>query len=115
MKEEYRDILTRAYQSFNERDIDAVLSLMCANVHWPNGWEGGYVEGHDEVRNYWTRQWKELNSHVQPVSFRENAQGEVEVAVHQVVKDMNGNVLVDGIVKHVYTFENGLIKGMAIR
>jgi hypothetical protein len=34
---------------------------MDADVHWPNGWEGGYVEGHDEVRDYLTRQWKELH------------------------------------------------------
>ena len=114
MKEKYEDILIRAYRLFNARNIDGVLLLMDPNVHWPNGWEGGYVEGHDEVRDYWIRQWKELNPVVKPVSFKENEDGKTEVAVHQVVKDMTGNLLFDGIVKHVYFIENGLIKSMEI-
>lgn len=114
MKEKYEDILIRAYRSFNERDIDGVLLLMDANVHWPNGWEGGYVEGHEEVRNYWTRQWEELNPNVQPVSFKENDKGAIEVNVHQVVKDRKGNIVADGVVTHVYVIEDGLIKKMEI-
>ena len=87
---------------------------MDANIHWPNGWEGGYVEGHEAVRNYWTRQWKEVNPNVQPGSLKENEKGEIEVEVHQVVRDMKGNVLADGMVKHVYVIEGGLIKSMEI-
>jgi hypothetical protein len=64
---------------------------MHADVLWPNGWEGGYVQGHKEVRDYWTRQWKELNPKVEPVSFKERQDGEIEVQV-QTVKDMNGNI-----------------------
>ena len=115
MTGKYKDLLIAAYRSFNARDIAGVLSLMDANVHWPNGWEGGYVEGHEAVRNYWTRQWKELNPNVQPVSFKENEKGEIEVDVHQVVKDMEENIVADGIIQHVYTFENGLIKRMEIK
>jgi SnoaL-like domain len=114
MTEEYKDILVLAYQGFNARDIGAVLSLMDANVHWPNGWEGGYVEGHGEVRDYWTRQWREIKPNVQPISFAENEDGKIEAEVHQVVKDMQGNILSDGLVKHVYAIENGLIKSMEI-
>ena len=50
MEEEYTDILKRAYQSFNNRDINDVLGLMMESVHWPNGWEGGYVNGKEEVK-----------------------------------------------------------------
>ncbi len=114
MTEKYRDILSAAYRSFNAKDINAVLSLMDANVHWPNVWEGGYVEGHNEVRNYWTRQWNELNPNVQPVSFKENANEEIEVEIHQLIKDMEGSIIADSIVKHVYVIENDLIKSMKI-
>jgi len=115
MTEKYKDILIAAYHSFNTRDIGAVLSLMDTNVHWPNGWEGGYVEGHEAVRNYWTRQWKEVNPNVEPVSFKENEKGEIEVEVHQVVEDMKGNILADEMVKHVYIIEDDLIKSMEIK
>ena len=114
MTEQYTNIINLAYDAFNARDIDTVLSFMHPDVHWPNGWEGGYVEGHNGVREYWTRQWKEINPNVKPVSFEENEKGQIEVEVHQVAKDMKGNVLFDGTVKHVYTFDKGLIKSMEI-
>ena len=50
MTEQYKNIINLAYEAFNARDIDTVLSFMHQNVHWPNGWEGGYVEGHNGVR-----------------------------------------------------------------
>ena len=114
MNLQYQQLLERAYEAFNARDIDVVLSLMDTEVHWPNGWEGGYVHGHDEVRDYWTRQWKEINPSVQPVSFKERTDGTTEVKVHQLVKDLQGKVLFDGMVKHVYSFQNGKVKSMEI-
>lgn len=114
MSQQDQALIKQAYAAFNARDIDAVLSLMHRDVHWPNGWEGGYVHGHEEVRAYWTRQWKAIDPEVQPVGFIERPTGEVEVEVHQLVKDLQGTVLVDGMVKHVYTLEQGKIKSMEI-
>ena len=37
------------------------------------------------------------------------------VEVHQVVRDLAGNVLKDHVVRHVYAFEDGLIRSMEIR
>lgn len=51
---------------------------------------------------------------MKPVSFEENETGQIENEVHQVAKDMWGNVLFDGLVKHVYTIDNGMIKSMGI-
>ncbi|MEX6685874.1 nuclear transport factor 2 family protein [Danxiaibacter flavus] len=110
----YQHILEQAYDAFNNRDADAVLQLMAENVHWPNGWEGGYVEGKDAVKAYWLRQWKAINPTVKPTSYKETGPNLVEVHVHQVVKDLDGNLLSDGFVKHVYQFENGLISKMEI-
>ena len=114
MKQEYQDLIKRAYSDFNARDIDAVLKVMHPEVNWSNGWEGGYIKGPDEVKNYWTRQWKELDPNVEPVAFKEKKRGQIEVEVHQIAKDLKGNVLFDGMVRHVYTIENGLIKNMEI-
>ncbi|MEJ7677955.1 MAG: hypothetical protein WKG06_08855 [Segetibacter sp.] len=68
----------------------------------------------DEIRKYWTRQWKELNPNVEPIGFNERQNGSLEVAVHQKVKDLKDNLMFNGTVKHVYTFEDGLIKTMDI-
>jgi len=111
----YHEIIQKAYDAFNRRDIDEVLSLMDSNVHWPNGWEGGYVSGHAEVRDYWTRQWREINPNVSPVSITQLDNNHVEVLVRQLVKDMEDKILVDGLVKHVYSFKNCLITQMEIQ
>ena len=110
----FEALIKEAYAAFNRRDIDAVLQLMHPEVRWPNGWEGGYVTGREEVRKYWTRQWKELDPLVTPIAFKEGAAGQMEVRVHQVAKDLQGKVLFDGLVIHHYSFENGLIKNMEI-
>ncbi len=110
----YQKIIKQAYHSFNERNIDAIFSLMIEHVCWPNGWEGGYVKGQDEVRDYWTRQWKEINPVVTPVSIKKIDEDKFDVKVHQVVKDLNENILYDGIIHHIYTFEKGMIKSMEI-
>jgi hypothetical protein len=108
-------LITAAYRNFNMRHIDAVLALMHPAVLWPNGWEGGYVKGHSAVRDYWTRQWNEINPTVQPISFTETAGGGVEVTVHQTVKNLNGDLLFDGTILHIYSFDDGLITAMEIK
>ncbi|MEJ7658561.1 MAG: ketosteroid isomerase [Hymenobacter sp.] len=67
-----------------------------------------------EVRAYWLRQWQELDPKVEPTGIRERADGRLEVAVHQVVHDLQGQVVFDGPVKHVYTLQEGLLKQMDI-
>lgn len=108
------DIIINAYNAFNARDIDNAVLLMDTAVEWPKAWEGGHIVGHDEIREYWTRQWSEVNPVVNPIAFAERPNGSLEVSVHQNVKAPDGNTLFDGIVKHIYTFKNGLIKRMDI-
>ena len=108
------DLIKKAYTAFNERDIDMALSTMQPKVQWSKAWEGGYISGHQEIKEYWTRQWKEINPKVEPVGFSERQNGSLEVEVHQKVKDIEGNSMFDGKVKHVYTFEDGLINTMDI-
>jgi nuclear transport factor 2 (NTF2) superfamily protein len=106
--------LARIYKAFNRRDTDTVLAAMHPAVDWPNGWEGGRVTGRDQVRSYWSRQWAVVDPDVVPISFEHRDDGRISVRVHQIVRDLSGNVLNDGEVAHVYTFEGGLIKAMDI-
>jgi hypothetical protein len=87
---------------------------MQPDVRWSNGWEGGYITGHEAIKSYWTRQWKELDPAVEPVGFNERADGKVEIIVQQKVMSMEGKVIFDGRLKHIYTFQDGLIKTMDI-
>lgn len=109
------DLLKRVYDRFNARDMETVLAAMHEDVVWANGMEGGHVHGRDEVRNYWTRQWTMIDPYVEPVAFAHGPEGEVVVEVHQVVRDLNGNLLADRMVGHVFRIETGLVKRFDIR
>jgi hypothetical protein len=111
---EHEQLLRRAYDAFNARDIEAVLALMHPDVDWPNGMEGGRVHGHAEVRDYWTRQFTMIDSHVEPERFSEDDWGRVVVDVHQVVRDTAGNPIADQRVRHVYVIRDGLVERMDI-
>lgn len=114
MKQQHQALITKAYAAFNARDIDAALTTMHPDVQWPKAFEGGYVSGHGAIRDYWTRQWAEINPTVEPVAFTERPDGTLEIAVHQTVKDLQGAVLFDGTVKHIYTLQDGLLRRMDI-
>jgi len=111
----YAALLQRAYAAFNARDLDGALATMQPDVVWPNGMEGGFVNGHEGVRAYWTRQWGMIDPRVDPVSFTEDESGRIVVSVHQVVRELSGKVLLDRMVEHVYTLKDGLIQQMDIR
>jgi hypothetical protein len=107
-----KTLIEQAYSAFNKRDIDGALALMVDDVSWPKASEGGKVLGKEEVRAYWTRQWSEFDPHVEPLAIREGNGGKVRVRVHQVVKSLQGDVLSDSEVLHVFTLNAGRIAAM---
>lgn len=109
------EFLKQVYDRFNARDIETVLAAMHEDVTWANGMEGGHVHGRDEVRRYWTRQWAMFDPRVEPVAFSDGPSGEIVIQVHQVVRDLSGNLLADRMVGHVFRIEGGLIKRFDIR
>ena len=109
------ELLRRVYDLFNRREIESVLAAMNPDVIWANGMEGGHVHGRDEVRSYWKRQWAMIDPHVEPVTISPSGEGEVTVEVHQVVRDLEGNLLADKLVIHVFQVRNGLIQRFDIR
>jgi ketosteroid isomerase-like protein len=104
--------IERAYAAFNRRDTDAALALMTTDVSWPRASESGTVVGHDEIRAYWSRQWQEFDPCVEPLEMTDGGNGQVRVRVHQLVKDLEGRILADGEVTHVFTLRAGLIAAM---
>ena len=102
------------YDAFNRRDADGVLATMSDDVDWPNAWKGGRLVGRDAVRAYWTEQWSEIDPHVEPLSVSERADGSLAVTVHQTVRSLDGELLGDGEVIHVYRLADGLIRRMDV-
>lgn len=109
------ELLRTVYALFNGRDIERVLAAMHPDVVWTNGMEGGHVHGREEVRSYWKRQWSLMDPYVEPLEISPNGNGEVVVKVHQLVRDLEGNLLTDRFVIHVFQMRDGMIHRFDIR
>ena len=107
-----KTVIEQAYTAFNQRDIEGALALMTDDVSWPKASEGGKVVGKEEIRAYWSRQWGEFDPHVEPLGMTEEDGGGIRVRVHQLVKSLQGDVLADSEVLHVFTVKSGLIAAM---
>jgi hypothetical protein len=102
------------YAAFNARDVDAVLAAMTPDVDWPKTWGGGRAIGREQVREYWKRQWTEVDSTAEPSTITELPDGRVEVRVHLVGRDPAGGIVFDHDARHVYTFRDDLVQRMTI-
>jgi hypothetical protein len=107
-----KHLIEQAYSAFNKRNIDDALALMTEDVSWPRASEGGKVIGKDEIRAYWIRQWGEFDPHVEPLEIIEQDTGKVRVRVHQLVRNLQGDLLSDSEVLHVFTVRADRIAAM---
>jgi|SRR5579864_2139216 len=105
-------LIAQAYSAFNKRNIDGALALMTQDVSWPKASEGGNVVGKEEIRVYWTRQWGEFDPYVEPLAMTEEEGGKTRVRAHQLVRSLQGDVLSDSEVLHIFTVNGGLIAAM---
>ena len=104
-----KQFLQNLYDAFNKREIETIISAMHPDVKWANGLEGGFVYGRDAVREYWTNQFKAIQPELETLKFETGERGRSVVTVHQIVKDFEGNVIVDTEVRQTFTIEDGLI------
>ncbi len=102
-------IVRRLYAAFNERNIPDAVALMAEEVDWANGMDGGHVHGREAVREYWSKQWAAIQPHVEPLDIAHHEGGATAVDVHQVVHDLEGKLLLDERVRHVFRFQSGLV------
>jgi nuclear transport factor 2 (NTF2) superfamily protein len=109
-----REFIQNLYDSFNRRDIEAVLSMMTEDVKWANGMEGGFVYGRENVREYWRRQFEVINPQLQILNIESDSDNRAIVTVRQIIKDLDDNLLADKWVKQIFTFDGRLIKTFEI-
>ncbi len=104
-----QEFLQRLYDAFNKREIETIISLMRPDVKWANGLEGGFVYGQDAVREYWTAQFQNILPELETLDFETDENDRDIVTVHQIVKDLQGNVLADMTVRQIFTIKDSLI------
>ena len=104
-----QQFLQNLYDAFNKREIETIISFMRPDVKWANGVEGGFVYGRGAVREYWTNQFKDIQPKLKTLKFETDENNRNVVTVHQVIKDLEGNLLADTTVQQIFTIEDGLI------
>lgn len=108
------EVLYKLYNDFNTRDIEPVIAMMHPLVKWANGQFGGYVHGRDGVREYWKAQFQMIDPHLEPVDLQIAQDGSAVFTVRQTVRDLGGNMLLDKTLKHIFSFDDGLIRTFEI-
>lgn len=104
-----QQFLQNLYDAFNRHEIEAIIAAMREDVKWANGLEGGFVYGRDAVREYWTNQFKEILPELETLEFETDDRGRDIVTVHQIVKNLEGDLLADMTVTQIFTIEDGLV------
>jgi uncharacterized protein YndB with AHSA1/START domain len=105
----HRQLLQSLYAAFNKGELETIISVMHPDVKWANDVEGGFVYGRDAVREYWTNQYKVIQVQLETLKFETDENNRNVVTVHQIVRDLQGNLLADMTVKQIFTIENGSI------
>ncbi len=104
-----QQFLQNLYEAFNKGEIETIISVMHPDVKWANGVEGGFVYGRDAVREYWTNQYKVIQVQLETLKFETDENNRNVVTVHQIVRDLQGNLLADATIEQIFTIENSLI------
>lgn len=105
-----QQFLQNLYEAFNKGELETILSVMHPDVKWANGMEGGFVDGRDAVREYWKNQYQVIQVQLEPLNFETDGNHRDVVTVHQIVRDLQGNLLADVTIQQSFTLENGLIR-----
>lgn len=107
-------LLRTSYAAFNARDISTTLRAFGPDVEWPDQLEGVTLHGPEAVGEYWRRQWAVIDPHLDVKHVELDPNGHVVVTLVQTVRGMAGAMITQGLVRHVYEFEGGLVRRMRV-
>ena len=105
-------LLTRLYEAFNRKDIEAVVAFLHPDVSWPNLFGEGRLQGRDAMRLMWRDQFSAIDPEATPVAFTPLPDGRLKVDIAYVVRTMDGKLFTEEMATNTYRFEDGLIIGM---
>lgn len=108
----HKALLTRLYEAFNRKDIDAVVGFMHPDVSWPNLFGDDRLHGRDALRDMWRDQFAKIDPEGAPISMSTLPDGRVAVKVAYVVRTLDGRLFTEEVVINTYRFREDLIVDM---
>jgi ketosteroid isomerase-like protein len=105
-----RETMNRAYQAFNEGDLDAVMELFDEHIEWrppPSSLQPEPIHGHHAVRAYLSPDLFERQT-AEPQEFIEK-DNRVMVVARIRARGRGSGIEVDDVAYHVWTIDGGRI------
>lgn len=109
-----RRLLAEVYDAFNARDLDGLGRAFHPEVEWPDLLEGGALHGRQTVVDYFRRQFALMRPEAEIIDITPVGKDQAIVHVQYVVRDAQGGLWSDTQARLRFTFEDGLIRRMAI-
>jgi hypothetical protein len=108
-----RVALMALYRAFNDRDVDAALVHIAPGVDWQDE-SGGRIGGREALAAHWRAWWRQADPRIEPLDIEPGEGGTVVARVEQFVRTLDGKVLEDRDLAHVFTFEGPFVSRMDI-
>jgi hypothetical protein len=109
MENQIHSLIKKAYEAFNSQDIKSAITTFHENIEFQKEFNGNYLKNQNQIIEHWTNGWKEFSVKDKPINIIERTDNKFEVTVHQIVKDKQGKILSDGILKHIFTIQDNLL------
>jgi hypothetical protein len=107
-------LVRRAYERYNDRDLDGVLELLDPHVSWPDVVNGTVMVGRDAVKRYWRGHFALASPTVVPEDLYEVGDAVIAI-VRQQVEGLDGEPIgPPSLAAHKLTFRGELVSRMEI-
>ena len=107
-------LLVEVYAAFNARDLDGLGRAFHPEVEWPDLLEGGELHGRQTVVDYFRRQFALMQPEAEIIDITPVGENQAIVRVQYAVRDAQGGLWSDTQARLRFTFEDGLIRRMAV-
>jgi ketosteroid isomerase-like protein len=108
------EVLRRAYELFNAKDVDGFCALLDPDIVWPDLAGGPTLRGAGSVRDYWRNAFTVVSPRVIPHEFLVDDDA-VIVVIEREVLDLDGRTVGPvAVVVHRATFRDGRIAKLSI-
>ncbi|HEX7781977.1 MAG TPA: nuclear transport factor 2 family protein [Sphingobium sp.] len=112
MENKKKEVVLAAYDAYNARDAEAILTFVSDDVDWPDG--DKRLHGRDALRQYWLNQWTGTRTHDTPTDVTELSDGRIRVRLDQIVRDMDGAEISRGTFEYFFELRDDLITRLDI-
>lgn len=107
-------LLRTVYAAFNARDAETAMKALAPDVEWPDQFEGTTLRGPEAVGQYLHRRWATFDPYTEVKHVALDADGHVVLTLVQTIHGPGRVPISLGLIRHIYQFENGLVRRMWI-